>query len=494
MHNEGWIMTQESYSGAVEAKDTGARGVLWNGIGLAGRQVVIVTSSLVLARLLGPESYGIITQAAVYTSFMSLLLDQGISAALISSAVLPRDVAGAAMTANLILSLALAFGTLGLSGLVADFFAMPELSSVLTVLGFGLVLKAVALVPRVILTRSMNFRPQAGADLAGAVGGALLAVLTALLGLDYWALVVQIVASDAIVAIVMLVFARPPLPNVKLDKLLGTVGFSFRVFGSNFISYSVQNVDKLFIGKFSGAAALAQYGLAFRVLTTPVQMIGQVVTRVLYPVVARKRAQGKSPVGAVSRSVRGIALVSFPAMTGIAVSAWEVVPLVLGNAWAPAVPVLCVLAVSGARQSVTTVNTSVLLGMDRSSWLLRFSIVAALVQICSIIVGFQFGITGVAFGVTIAGFLLTPIICWMQKRCIGFSYRSQFKSIAAPLHGSIWVAGSYFIVSSVLHSPWLVVGAGMPLCVLVYIAVIVVFHREVIAGIRTDVRSMVTKK
>ncbi|WP_346425953.1 lipopolysaccharide biosynthesis protein [Williamsia sp. 1135] len=472
------------------SRKSGSRSVSWNALGLVSRQIVIVLSSVYLARILGPESYGVITQAAIYTAFMTLLLDQGIASSLISLPRLTRRMSAAAISANLILAAALATLTVFSAGPVSRFFHTPELRAVLCVLGVGLLLKAGVLVPRVLLVRDMNFKSQAVGDGGGALVGALVAIVGALSGMDYWSLVLQIVVSDVVVLLVLAVAARPPMPSLRLRSLRGTWGFSIRVFFSNLLSFSVQNVDNILIGRELGADSLAQYGLSYRVLTTPVQMIGQVVTRVLFPVVARGRADGVSVVPAVSRSVRGIALFSFPVMAAVSVSAHDLVPLLLGPAWTAAIPVLTILAIGGARQSVTTVNTSILMGMGLSSWLLRFSIVAATVQVTAIVVGLQFGIVGVAAGLTIAGFLLTPVVAWLSKRATGFDYGRQIGCVGPPVHGSAWACITYLGITQLLGNSALGILVSLLGGLFVYVAVLAVVHRKFMKLCRSDISAM----
>ena len=480
-------MSESTYD---ESGGSGTRSVRWSAIGLAGRQGLGILFSLILANILGPESFGIIAQATVYMSLTSLLLDQGISAALISAKSVNRRLAGAATTLNLLLALVLGASTLVFASPVAAFFSTPELVHVLWVLGLCLWLKALAVVPRMLAARSMTFRSQAVADISGTLAGGALALFGASQGWGYWSLVWQVVAADIVIAALLIIFIRPPLPNAHIRLLRDTLGFSSKVLAGNFVSYTVQNIDTIVIGRFMSSLSVAYYSLAYKVLTTPVQMIGQVVTRVLFPAISRARHRGQAIAPLIFRSAQSISLASFPLMALIAVSSSDSVPLILGEEWLPVIPILTIFAVSGARQSITTINTSVMMGMGRADITLRFSFLAGAVQITGILIGLQFGIIGVASGFTLAGFVLTPVICYLQKKIAGFGYRQQILSVWPALHASAWGAGGYAAFALTTVPPIVHLIVGGTIFVAVYVLALRGFHRSTFSSGLRNVRSI----
>ena len=438
--------TRPDYTYAATARRSGSASVRWNAVAMVGRQGAILVFSVFLARLLGPTSYGVVAQASVYITLTTLLLDQGLSASLISQHAVSRRAAGTAVTVNLLLALVFAAVTVPLAEPLAVFLHTPELVLVLPVLGAGLLLKAAQIVPRMLLMRTLDFRAIAVSDVGSAVAGGILGVVAGLIGFGYWAIVVQLVSSDLLAAIVLIVAARPPLPALAFRSLAGSAGFGARVFTGNLLSFVSRNIDNLLVGRFFGPTQLAYYSLAYRVLLSPVQMVGQVVTRVLFPAISRVRDDHARVSALTLRCIRAIAFVSFPFMAFVAVSAPDTVVTVLGPRWLPAVLVLQILAVTGARQAVTSINGSVLLGMARSDLHLRFNIAAAVVQVGGIVAGLPFGIVGVATGYTIAGLVLTPVIGWLQKHLVGTSYTAQAGSVLPALHGAAWLVAVYLLL------------------------------------------------
>jgi PST family polysaccharide transporter len=468
--------TLHSYSDHAPA--TGSSSVKWNGLALVGRQLVVVFFSILLARMLGPASYGIVAQATVYITLTTLILDQGLSSALISRESISRRLAGAASTLNFLLAVGIAAVTIPLAAPIATFLNTPALVTVLPVLAAGLVSKSAAVVPRLLLQRKLMFRWLAVTDIGSALVGGLAGLACALSGLDYWSIVVQLLVTDVIALIVLLAAARPPLPNLAFGELSTVFGFGARVFVGNLISFASRNVDSIVVGKFLGEAQLGYYALSYRVLLTPIQMIGQTVSRVLFPLVARRQSDLPEVSRLLLKSTRGLALISFPLMAFVSVSSLDSIPLVLGDAWRPAIPVLAVLALTGARQSVTSINAPILLGLGRADTLLKFNTTAAIVQIAGMFAGLPFGILGVATGYTIAGLILTPLILVIQRRLVGTGYVQQCASVWPALHGSLWAAATYGALYLSPLAPLLRLGVGLAAGGMVYVLVIRVLHRK----------------
>jgi PST family polysaccharide transporter len=419
----------------------------WNGASLFGKQIVQMVTALVVARIIGPEAYGIIGVATVFVTVATLLMDQGLSAALIQRPSLTSRESGAAASANI--GLAAILGTLIvlLAPGSSDFFGMPALGMVLAVLGVALLIKAPAIVPRALLSRELSFRPIAVADLGSSFIGGVIAIVAALLGASYWAIVAQFILVDILTMIWLLIAANPPLPNLDFKALRPLLGFSLRVLASSLLTSVSRNADNVLVGRFMGASAVGAYSLAYRVLMVPVQMLGMMTSRVLFPSFARSAGRTDLIRNNIKRVTRVLAVVSCALMGFVGIAARDGVLLVMGGAWLAAVPVIQIFAVTGARQAIYSVTAPLMTGLGRADWHLRFSIVATILQLVGIIAGLPFGIVGVAVGYTIAGFLMTPVMFWIQHRLVGESLRAHLGAIFPPVGATALAMLAYWSIS-----------------------------------------------
>jgi O-antigen/teichoic acid export membrane protein len=469
---------------------TTAAAVRWNSLAVVGKQVFLFGSAVVVARVLGPDTYGVISAAMVYVTFTMLLLDQGLAAALVQRKDLSARAPGAVATLNLAAAVVLGGLTWLTAPWLADFFHTDALADVLRLLGAGLVLKALAIVPRALQSRALTFRAIATADVAGAAAGGLAAVGAAVGGLGAFTVVVQVVVMDAVTAAVLLRAQRGPAPNLALGELRPLLPFGLRVLATNGIAYFSRNADNILIGRFLGVSQLSLYGMAYRVLVVPVQLIGQTVSRVMFPVLSRL-ADDRAALGRnVLRAVELLSFVAVPLMGLAAVSAHELVEVVLGTEWLPAATVLTVLAVAGARETVVYVTPSLMKATGRVKLLVRYEILATAVQVGGIIAGLRWGILGVALGYTLAGFALTPVLLTVQRRLAGVTGRQQAAATLPPVHAALWGAAAYAGLTLVLDGPLVTLVLGAVGYLAVVALVLATVHRRTLRAGLAAVRTL----
>lgn len=472
---------------------TAVQGVRWSLLAVLSRQGMQILSALALARILGPASYGIISAASIYITFVSLLLDQGLSAALVQRPSLDKRMPGAAATLNITMSVVIAAATWFLAPSLADFFHAPELALVLQLLAVILPLKALAITPRAMLSRALRFDGIAWSDMVGAVAGAVAGVAAALSGASYFAIVYQVAVTDLLAAIILLVFCKGPMPNFHLGSVVPLLGFSLHVFATNFLAYFSRNVDNILVGRFLGVTSLSLYGMAYRVLVVPVQLVGQTVNRVMFPAFSRMAHDRDLVRVSLLNSTRLLAIAVIPAMVLVACAAPHLVAVVLGAEWMPAAPLISILALGGARETIFYITPTLMKGMGHARLNLGYEIVAGLVQVGGIVIGLQFGILGVAVGLTAAGFLLTPILLIIQSKMCGIRIRSQLGALVPAAHASFWGAAAYLALSLAPLSNILVIVLGTLSFVAAALLVLVLFHRKAARWVRSQTYLLVSR-
>lgn len=424
-----------------------ATAVRWSSLSVLGRQGFQILLALVLARIIGPEAYGAVAAATVVVTLAALLLDQGLAAALVQRADLPLGAPGATATVNLVSAALLGVLAVATAPLLSAFLGAPGLAALLVWLGPGLVLKGAAIAPRAMLLRRLALKPVAVVEIAGAAVGTAAGLGAALAGAGAWAMVLSVLLADGVVAVALLVLGRGPVPNLRMRAFAPLAGFGGRVFATNGVAYLSRNTDTVLVGHLLGAAALAQYAMAYRVLVIPVQFLGQSVNRVLFPVLSRAQGRREELAEQLTRATRLLALTAVPPMVLVACAAPQLVEVLLGRAWAPTAPVMAVLAIAGARETVFYVTPVLMRATGRAGLGLRFQVVSTLVQVAGIVVGLPFGLLGVAVGYTVAGFLLVPVLLVVQHRLAGVEVRRQLAAILPPVHASAWGAVGYLLVA-----------------------------------------------
>jgi O-antigen/teichoic acid export membrane protein len=421
-------------------------GVRWSLLAVVGRQGFQILCALALARILGPASYGIISVASIYIVLVTLLLDQGLSAALVQRPQLTAKAPGAIFTLNLLTAVVLAVATWFLAPALAAFFNVPELVTVLQILAVALPVKAAAVAPRAMLSRDLRFKGITISDVAGSGLGAVAGVAAALLGANYFAVVYQVVVTDVVAGLVLVVAAKGPVPNFRLAEVRPLLAFSLGIFGVNGLAYFSRNIDNILVGRFLGVTSLSLYGMAYRVLAIPVMLFGQTVNRVMFPVFSRTSNDKALLSANLLKTMQVLSMLVVPVMAFTACAAPHLVLLVLGPEWAGAAPLLTVLAIAGARETIFFITPSLMRGMGKAGMNLKYEILATVAQVSGIVIGLQFGLLWVAVGYAAGGFLLTPVLLGIQSRLCGASVATQLATIWPAIHASLWGSAAFLAI------------------------------------------------
>ncbi len=430
---------------AAAAQGDGMRRRVLGGVGWKiGTQVVLqgtrAAVAIVLARLLTPFDFGLVGLALVFATLMLVFGDLGLGSALVHRATLRPGDRLTVFWTTLYAGVMLALLGIAVSGLVADFFGEPEVQPLFMALAASFVLVSLGATHSALLNRAMNFRALEASQMVAGVAGGAVGVATALLGGGPWAIVNMAIATS-FVYVVLLWACCPWRPRFTFSTAaLRSMGvYSGNVMGYGFLQYFERNADNLLIGRFLGATPLGLYTLSYNLMLYPVTKIGDPVRQVLFPAFSRIQDDAARIGSLWIRVSRAIGAVTLPAMAGLIIVAPDFVPVVLGERWNDAVPIIQVLAWAGILLSLQAVHGSVLLARNRSGWLLRWGIVSVVAAVASFVAGLPWGVVGVATAFAIATTVLMPAYTQVVARTVGLSAARFFRGLLGVVRATVLV-------------------------------------------------------
>ena len=243
----------------------------------------------------------------------------------------------------------------------------------------------------------MNFRAIGIRLLIATIGGSIVGVVVAALGGGAWALVAQQPAIASLAGVPV----DPLRLAVRISCSRGrasiiSVSFGGAVLGSRFLDYAQGNADNILVGRYMGAASLGLYSVAYNVILLPIQRLFVPIQDTLFPALSRIQDDRPRMGSLWLRVIRVVGAVVAPCMLGLIVVAPDFVPVVLGDHWLDAVPVIQILALVTLMQGFTAVGERVLLALGHAQTLLRFSAVRTVLAIGAFAAGLHWGIVGVA--------------------------------------------------------------------------------------------------
>jgi PST family polysaccharide transporter len=463
------------------------RGTVWSAMSTAGKQVLTLASVATVARMLGPEAYGIIGMAAIITGFINNFRDLGTAVAIIQRPSISRRLLSSLFWINIGIG-ALMCGLVVLtSPAAAVFFKTPELSLVLRVLAVSFLIASAGVVHNALLNRAMSFRALAIVDLGAATLTYLTALICAYRGLGVWALVFANVMNSTASTLGYWI-AQRFFPRVEFDatEVRSIAKFSLNLSGFGLVNYGCRNADNLTVGRVLGSAPLGIYQMAYNLMMTPLQNISSVIAQVLFPAFSRIQDDDERFRNAYIRGCMLIGLVTFPVMAGLGVLADPLIRALLKEKWIATVPVFQILAPVGLVQSVQSSVGIIYQAKGRTEWMFRWSIVVLLLTVPAFIIGAHFGVNGVAAGYAIAYFvvLLFPTFA-IPFRLIGLRVSQFVKALAPQLLVTVCMTVCCFLWLVLLRrlgvtNDWVRLLSGCALGAAVYITGLLVFRLEVV--------------
>ncbi len=429
----------------VRLARTAIGGLAWTSVAHFGRQAIQTISTVVLARVLAPSAFGLIGMALVVVDLVQVVRDLGTSAALVHRRVEDRQIESSVFWINLAVAVCTSALFVALAPILALAYREPEVASVLRALSLAIPASALGAVHGAILQRELSFGALARSELCGSAAGSVCAVLFAVAGGGVWALVVMNLVTAWVTSIVLWrESAWRPLLAVNLRSARSEFSYGWKLSAANLANWATRNVDNFLVGRVLGAGLLGQYSMAYKIMLYPIQTVGAVVTRVMFPAYCRMDKRG---IRRAYLDVAGaIAFVSFPVMAFIVVEADVLVGVVLGAGWEQVPMVLRILAPVGAFQSVATTVGSLYQATGRTDVMLKWVSVYSLIVVLSFLVGISFGLLGIAFAYALAvGMTAYPTIA-IPLKTVGLRFVDFARACAVPLLGSVLVAAVLLVL------------------------------------------------
>jgi O-antigen/teichoic acid export membrane protein len=384
------------------------RGFAWTFTGSAGKAVLQICSTVVLARLLTPEDFGSVAAALLVVTLTQLVTQLGVAPALVHRKELTDDEVSAAYLFSLLVSVVFAAGLYLAAPWINGLVGLPRESGLVRLVAVTLVLAGAAAVPTGLLQRSLRFRSTAVVDLLAA-GPARLGVSVglALLGFGAEALAWAEIVAALVTAVGYSILARPAVrlmsPARVWHNLRPMIGFGSGHSITQLGNWTALNADNLVVANLLGTGALGVYTRAYNLLTEPANVLGGAADKALFPAMARVRDDAERLRTAYVRSVSLLTLVTAPVSVLLVVLAPEVVHVLLGGQWDAVIVPLQVFALVLVPRTAYKISTSLTRATGavyRAAW--RQWLYAAEVVAFSIAGALTFGINGVAIGAATA--------------------------------------------------------------------------------------------
>ncbi|HFE51899.1 MAG TPA: MOP flippase family protein [Bacteroidetes bacterium] len=416
-------------------------GVAWTGLAKFSVQGLQFLLTIILARLLVPDDFGVIGMASVVTTAIAMVNERGLTAALVQRPDLEERHLSSSFWASLVFGGFLFLAVVVAAPFVAGFFHKPVVRPVLIVMALGFIIGAFGLVQKALLTRHLDFRKLALLEIVSVTSSGVVSVVLAFLGFGVWSLVWGSVLTQLVQTILLWLFVSWK-PRLLFDwqAFKGLLTFGANVLGTNVAVYVNTNVDYVVVGRTLGSEPLGYYTIAFNMVTLPVYRLAGIVSKVAFPTFSRVQHDLARFRQGYLEAIHYISMAIFPLLTGLMIFAPEFVQVVLGPKWMPATVPIQVLSIMALLKSVGTTKGAVLLARGRADIELKWNLAYLGPFVAALIVGTHWGLVGVAVAYVVVYTLAFPIIQGITNRTISLPWRDFFRALVTPFEASLGLA------------------------------------------------------
>jgi PST family polysaccharide transporter len=460
---------------ALKAK--AARGVLWTLVEYGGGEGIAFLVFLVLARVISPGDFGLVSLALVFVSFIQLFLNQGFADAVIQRQEIEEDHYSTAFWTNIAIAAAFILVMVCCADRIAALFDQPELAPVLRWLSPLPLGTALVSIHQAVFKRHLDFANFAKRAIVGIGAGGIVGVSMALDGFGVWSLVGQQLTIAA-VSVVVLWWACPWQPRLRFSPrcFREMAEFSANVMGSNLVAFIYKKADIALIGYFLGTHELGYYYLVQRLFLTMGLVTQSTIQAIVMPVLSRVQNDPARFREIFTRTVQLLNASWLPLILGAGLVASLLLPTVFGAKWQPSVPLLEIMALAGFVDPYTLYTGPALTAAGRPRSFLKLSLIQTLLALVAIPVATRFGLSGVAAAVVLVGAAMIPFHLAALRREAGIGPRRLLRGCAGGTAAAIVMAAAVLLLKATI-APALPPFAALALLVgggaLVYAAALV---------------------
>lgn len=461
-----------------------------------GIQAVAWAGTLIVARLLRPYDYGLMTTGMIFIGLADLLAEAGVGKALVQKETLQSRDLAEGFTLSLILSVILYALLFVMAPFAGVFLAAPELPSLLRVLAISILLMPFRAIPMAILERNLELGCQSALHVLSAIVQLSLVLGLALQGYGFWALAAGALATRALEA-VALPYAAGWRPHVVRPgrHAKGLLGFGVHVSLGSLLWFVYSNADYAVVGKLVGPVALGYYALAFQLISLPVQKLTGNVNQAVYPLYCRLQHDRPRLRDWYLRVTVLLSLLGMPVLAGMALVARDALSVLFGDKWLPAVVPFQLLSVAGMLMILTYSLPPLLNALGRPDINLRYTAISTVVfPLGFVLFGLAYGLIGICW----AWLLLYPIIAvaavHTTERVTGCSVKDLARAQLPIVFGVIVMAavvlGVRWLLAD-LTSGLLRLGGTVLVGVVTYVSfMLLVARRTAVADLRLVVQEL----
>ena len=405
-------------------------GLVWKFGERIGAQLVSLLVRIILASILMPEDFGVVTMIMIFIEIANVFVVSGFGQSLIQKKDADNLDFSSVFYFSVTMSWILYFIIFLGSPVVASFYRKPVLTPILRVLALKLPLAGINSVQQAYVQKHMMFKRFFFSTLIGTLVSAVVGIVMAYHGFGPWALVAQYLCNSAMDTLILWVTVkwRPDFRFSK-SRMKEMFGFGWKMLLSELINTTYKQVRSLVIGKLYSEQDLAYYDQGQKLPNIIVTNINSSIGSVLFPAMTTRQDNKETLKQIVRRSIQVGSYIMWPLMIGFAVVAEPVVSLVFSDKWLPCVPFLQIACIQFALEPVQTANIQAVKALGKGRVMLIMEIVKKGFGLITLVAVMWQGVMWIAWTGMVVTFFATLVNSTPNRKYLGYTYGEQLADL-----------------------------------------------------------------
>ena len=423
-------------------------GVGWSFIDNISSSGITFLVGLVLARLLTPEEYGVMAMIAIFIAVSNSIIDSGFSNALIRKINVERVDYNTVFYFNLVVSAVLYILLFMSAPAISVFFNEPQLIEVTRVIGWTIIINALAIIPRTQFVKDVDFKTQTKVSFISSIVSGIIGVGMAIAGLGVWSLVGQQLSRQLLNTVFLWIYSKwMPVWEFSMNSFKELFTFGSKLLLSGLLDTVYKNIYYIVIGRFYSSDQLGQYTRAEQFNTIFSSNLTSVVQRVSYPVLSSIQDDSERLLTAYRKVIKSTMLITFACMLGLAAVAKPLIIILIGEQWLVAIHFLQIICFAGMLYPLHAINLNMLQVKGRSDLFLKLEIIKKIIAILPITLGIFYGIEWMLLGSVITSFIAFFLNSHYSADLIGYPTKRQLMDVLPTFTVSFFVSTIMWMVS-----------------------------------------------
>ncbi|MGG7213216.1 lipopolysaccharide biosynthesis protein [Clostridium nigeriense] len=459
--------------------------------GVQGIQFIV---QVVLARILSPNDYGIISLITIFISLANVFIQSGFNTALIQKKDVKEEDFSSVLYISLFVSIVLYILLFFTSPFIADFYGILELKQVLRVLSIILFFGAFNSIQNSIIARTMQFKKLFIVSVFSILISGIVGITLAYLGLGVWALVAQQIANQvSITFILWFTLKWRPKLIFSINRVGDLFSYGWKLLVSSLIDTLYMNLRGLIVGKVYTSDMLAFYNRGEQFPQLIVNNINGSIQSVMLPTLSAEQENRKRVKELVRRSIVTSSFLIFPLMIGLAAVGEPLIKILLTDKWLPCVPFMQIFCLTYALWPIHTSNLQAINALGRSDIFLKLEIIKKILGVTILIISMNYGIYAIALGGLLSGIISSFINAYPNLKLLNYGYKEQIKDILPSLILSLIMGLAVYGFLFLNISPYLILVIQVFTGAVVYIGLAKLFKLECYEYLISTIKGILIK-